>query len=171
MEGALFPKPRCVEEVGSGEKRAGVTVLAGGSWLELGRLGGCSRLWARPCISSGSCLLCWGLGLCQDKGAPARWTVERNGSQTEEWAEVLLDRTLWGCQTALGQGAGHPLFGSRGDCGAGGSSFQVLGVGSARAVVLEGGAAVTVLSDLPGPGTCATQAPDTRAGLGNGAPL
>lgn len=70
--------------------------------------------WACPCIGSGSCLLCWGLGLCQDKGGPAPWTVERNRSQIKDWADVLLDCTCQCCQTALGRGAGYLLFGRLG---------------------------------------------------------
>lgn len=48
---------------------------SGQTWAEPG------LFWASPCIGRGSCLLCRGLGFCQEKGGPAPWGVERNENQ------------------------------------------------------------------------------------------
>lgn len=57
------------------------------------------------------------------------------------------------CFGAWGSGGLHPgVLAAR-------RAFLVMG--------LEGGAGVTVLSDLPSFGTCASWAPDPRTGLGN----
>lgn len=86
-------------------------------WRKLGRGGQGSKLllppglswaahglcWACPCIGSRRCLLCWGLGLCQDKGACSL----ESGDKCES------DLGLGQCSPGLYQAAARLLLGVR----------------------------------------------------------